>query len=142
MQAITLSEQETYDFAKEYAKKLKGGEIIGLIGELGAGKTIFTKGLATGLGIERTVTSPTFIILNTYPVNRKMIKLLVHVDAYRISEPQELINIGIEEYFNRDDAVVIIEWADKIKTILPSARKLINFQYISKNKRKIKDNEH
>ena len=76
MQAITLSEQETYDFAKEYAKKLKGGEIIGLIGELGAGKTIFTKGLATGLGIERTVTSPTFIILNTYPVNRKMIKLL------------------------------------------------------------------
>jgi len=119
MQTITSSEQATFDFARDYAGKLKGGEVIGLIGELGAGKTVFTKGIAAGLGITETVTSPTFVLMKIYPVTgQKHIERLVHVDAYRIAKPEELINIGLEDYFN-NESVVIIEWADKVEFVLP-----------------------
>lgn len=107
-------------FAKGIAKNLKPGDILGLIGELGAGKTTFVKGLAKALGIKSRVVSPTFVIFKPYHVNNKKFKHLVHVDAYRV-EGEELQDVGIEDYFN-DGSVLAIEWADKIKKILPNGR--------------------
>ena len=129
-QITTTSEKQTFSFAKNYAKKLKGGEIIGLIGNLGAGKTIFTKGLAMGLRIKKTITSPTFVIMKIYPIRhpKSDIRNLVHIDAYRIKSAKDISAIGAEEYFYRQDAVVIIEWADRIKKVLPKKTKLVKIK--------------
>lgn len=131
---ITTSEKETFDLAKKLAKDFKGGEIIGLTGNLGAGKTVFTKGIAKRLGIKENINSPTFVIMKIYNTNFKNIKLLIHIDAYRLKSSEELKAIGIDEYFNRSDVVMVIEWAEKIKKILPQNTKFINIK-IDNNKR-------
>jgi tRNA threonylcarbamoyladenosine biosynthesis protein TsaE len=134
---ITNSEKETFNFAKKFAKRLKGGEIIGLTGDLGAGKTVFAKGLAAGLGVKKNITSPTFVLMKIYEIKKpcSKIKILCHIDAYRLKTPQDLIAIGAEEYFNRPDAVTVIEWADKIKKILPKKTKYIGIINKDENKR-------
>ena len=139
MQHFTSSEKQTFDLAKKIAKQLKGGEIIGLIGNLGAGKTIFAKGLAAGLGIKQIVNSPTFVLMKAYPIiNYKLqITNFVHIDAYRIKSEQDIIAIGAEEYFKRPDVITIIEWADKIKKILPKKTKYISINNKGENKRVI-----
>ena len=134
---ITKSEQETFEFAKEYTKKLKGGDVIGLIGDLGAGKTIFSKGVAFGIGIKEDITSPTFVYMKVYDVqNHPSIKKLCHIDAYRVENEQLLINIGALEYFNNPEVLTVIEWVDKLTKILPKNIKNINFD-IDKNSRTI-----
>jgi tRNA threonylcarbamoyladenosine biosynthesis protein TsaE len=139
MEITTKSEKATYGFAKTFAKTLKAGEVIGLIGDLGAGKTIFTKGLAAGLGIKETVNSPTFVLMKIYPVkNHKTIKQLCHIDAYRIKNFRDAINIGIEEYLNSQSTITIIEWADNIKEILPINVINIRIDNIGTDQRKIK----
>jgi tRNA threonylcarbamoyladenosine biosynthesis protein TsaE len=136
MKVITKSDKETISFAKKFVNKLKGGEVIGLIGELGAGKTVFTKGVAQGLGIKNTVNSPTFVLMKIYKVtNHKTVKQLCHIDAYRINNPVDLTVIGIEEYFNRPDTITVIEWADKIKKILPKNTRHVNINTYNNNKR-------
>lgn len=139
MQIITNSEKETFEFAKNFAKKLKGGEVIGLIGNLGAGKTIFTKGLAASLGVKQTVNSPTFVIMKIYPIpnDQSLMTNLIHIDAYRLNNEKELEAIGAREYFGRKDCITIIEWADKVKKVLPKKAIKINFE-AEENKRKIK----
>lgn len=119
MKILTKSEKETLALGEKFGKKLKGGEVIALQGNLGAGKTILTKGIAKGLGIKNIVNSPTFILMNIYDVKKNDIKQLVHVDCYRIKKPDEIVNIGLEEYYYDKDCVVIIEWPEKIKDILP-----------------------
>lgn len=113
---ITNSEKETIEFAKNFTKSLKGSEIIGLSGDLGAGKTIFTKGLAKGLGVKQTITSPTFVLMKVYPITKRgsKIKQLVHIDAYRLEPNTDISEIGIEEYLGQKDVVVVIEWPEKI----------------------------
>lgn len=138
MTITTKTEKETLNFAKKFASKLKGGEVIGLIGDLGAGKTIFTKGLAKGLGINDNITSPTFVLMKIYNIKQKNIKKLVHVDAYRLKTPKDMLAIGIDEYFNRDDTIIAVEWADKIKDILPLKKLIsININYLDNGMRKI-----
>lgn len=138
MQIISSSEQKTRLIAKKFARQLKGGEVIGLIGNLGAGKTVFTKGLAAGLGIKKNLTSPTFVLMKIYSTTKhKQIKFLVHLDAYRIKSSRDLTAIGMNEYTNRPDTVTVIEWADKIKKILPRGTKLISITY-KNNSRVIK----
>lgn len=148
MQYFTTSEKQTFNFAKKFTKQFKGGEIIGLIGELGAGKTIFTKGLAAGLGIKKNITSPTFVLMKIYPISnipdcqglagrRYPISNFVHIDAYRIKTEQDLIAIGAEEYFNRHGTVTVIEWADKIKKILPKKTRFVKIENRGENKRLI-----
>lgn len=134
---ITNSEKETIELAKEYTSSLKGGEVIGLIGELGAGKTIFTKGLAKGLGIKQVVNSPTFVLMKIYEVRSKKLEVrsLVHIDAYRVKTPADLTAIGAEEYFNRPDTVTVIEWADRIKKILPKKARMVRINNKGENKR-------
>lgn len=149
MKYITKSEKQTIALGKKIAKTLKGGEILALSGDLGAGKTTLIKGIAQGLGIKKIITSPTFVLMKVYNVangkwlmaNGKQkraighklqaishkpyaISQLVHIDCYRIKSPQEILDIGANEYFGKEDTVVVIEWADKIKKIL--SKNLIN----------------
>ena len=135
---ITNSDNETFALGKKIAKDLKSNMVIGLIGNLGAGKTVFSQGFANGLKIKRIVNSPTFVLMKVYPVKHKIIKNLVHIDAYRIKDGQDIINIGGEEYFNRKDTVTLIEWADKVKELLPKKAKIIKIEILDNNKRKIR----
>lgn len=137
MKYLTISEKQTFNLAKNFAKKLEGGEIIGLVGDLGAGKTIFTKGLAAGLGIKQIVNSPTFVLMKVYQIlnNKFQISNFVHIDSYRIKSEQDITTIGAQEYFTRPDTVTIIEWADKIKKILPKKTRFVNIKYNGGHKR-------
>lgn len=134
---ITNSEQETFDFAREYAKNLKGGEVIGLVGELGSGKTIFSKGIAAGLGVEQNVTSPTFVIMKIYSTkNHKTINTLCHVDAYKISET-DLESLGIQEYIESDDTVTIVEWIENVSKNIDKNIVNIEISHTDKSSRQI-----
>lgn len=107
----TKNEQETIALARRFAKKLKGGEIVLLEGELGAGKTTFVKGMAKALGIKQQIKSPTFVLLRSY-------KNFVHCDAYRINNPQELMQAGLADWLKNKQAIVIIEWGEKVLPII------------------------
>lgn len=137
MTFFSASEKQTLNFAKKFSKNLTGGQTLGLIGNLGAGKTVFTKGLALGLGIKKNITSPTFVLMKVYPIKSKSIKQLVHIDAYRVKSTSDLTAIGAEEYFSRPDTIIVIEWADKIKLILPKKTRLIKIYSQKNNLRKI-----
>lgn len=114
----TKSEAETRAVAARFAKTLKGGEIVALIGDLGAGKTQWVKGMAKGLGVKNTVISPTFILLQCFKIKILGIKQLCHVDAYRLKSSQELLSIGIEDYLGALDTVTVIEWAERVEELL------------------------
>jgi tRNA threonylcarbamoyladenosine biosynthesis protein TsaE len=126
-QIIIKTEKDTQAFAKNLAKSLKGGEIIALEGDLGAGKTTMTQYIAKAFGVKENVTSPTFVLMKVYKVKSRKSKVgeLVHVDCYRLDDPQELFYLGIEEYMNHKESVVVIEWADKIKDYLKEFKKVI-----------------
>src|SRR5690625_7498356 len=109
---ITRHENETKALGKLLAEKLNKGDVITLDGDLGAGKTTFTKGLAQGLGVKRTVNSPTFTIVKEYPGELK----LYHMDVYRLENSDE--DIGFDEYFH-GNGVTVIEWAQFIEEHLP-----------------------
>ena len=114
MEYITTSERQTFNLAIDFAKQLNGGEVIGLVGDLGAGKTVFTQGLAAGLGVRQNITSPTFVLMKVYNIKGGTeIRKFCHIDAYRINTAHDLTAIGAEGYFYAPDTVTIIEWADK-----------------------------
>lgn len=110
----TQSEEETYDLGKKLSHELKPGDTISLEGDLGAGKTALTKGIAAGLGIEDCITSPTFTLVNTYEGRIT----LNHFDVYRIDDSEELLAIGWEDYFTGEE-INVVEWGDKVRDILP-----------------------
>jgi tRNA threonylcarbamoyladenosine biosynthesis protein TsaE len=124
---------DTEELASKLAKNLQGGDVIGLIGELGAGKTTFTQALARALGVKRVVKSPTFTVLQTYKLNSKF-RTLCHVDAYRINDPKELEAMGFFDYINDNKTITIIEWADKILEVLPKESLILKLKTTS-NKR-------
>jgi tRNA threonylcarbamoyladenosine biosynthesis protein TsaE len=110
------SVQETLQFGKKLGQQLRGGEVLGLTGDLGAGKTILTRGIALGLGLPMDqVSSPTFTLIQEYsgPIP------LIHVDLYRLEGHLEISNLGLEEYF-LPSTIVVIEWAERFPQILPS----------------------
>ena len=140
MNIITLSEKQTLDLGKKIAKELKGGETIALIGELGAGKTIFTKGIADGLRIKKIITSPTFVLMKVYPIDLKKnnkIKTLCHIDAYRLNSGKDLIDIGINDYLEQKNTVTIIEWADQIEDILPINTIFVKIEVESNGRKRV-----
>ncbi|MCR4851652.1 MAG: tRNA (adenosine(37)-N6)-threonylcarbamoyltransferase complex ATPase subunit type 1 TsaE [Lachnospiraceae bacterium] len=108
--------EDTYEFGKKLAKEAKPGQVYTLNGDLGAGKTVFAKGFAAGLGIEDTVSSPTFTILQVYDKGKYP---LYHFDVYRIADSSEMDEIGFDEYVF-SDGISLIEWADNIEDILPA----------------------
>ncbi len=119
----TFSEKETYEKGKELGVILNAGDVVCLDGELGAGKTVFAKGIAHSLGIDRHVTSPTFGLVNEYDGEIP----LFHFDVYRIDDPEEMYEIGYEEYIY-GNGVTLIEWAEKITDILPKDRIQVNIR--------------
>ena len=116
---ISESPEATRALAETLARSLHPPVVIALVGDLGAGKTLFTQALARALGVTQPVTSPTFTLINEYPLPDGA--TLYHVDLYRLNDPvQEAIDLGIEELF--DAGIVVIEWADRIASLLPRRR--------------------
>ena len=114
----SYKEEDTFSFGEELGKKAVPGEIYALCGDLGVGKTVFTKGLAKGLGITESVCSPTFTIVQIYEEGRLP---LYHFDVYRIGDIEEVDEIGYEDYFY-GEGLCMIEWANLIEEILPDKR--------------------
>lgn len=125
MEFISLSEQETFNKALEIAQQAKPGDIYCLIGDLGVGKTIFSKGFAKGLKIDEHITSPTFTIVQEYDGTTP----LYHFDMYRIEDMDELEMIGYEDYFY-GQGVCLVEWANNVPDAIPDDAKWI---YIEKD---------
>lgn len=111
----TMNEQETRELGFRMGNRAQPGQVYTLVGDLGVGKTVFTKGLAEGLGIEEPVNSPTFTIVQIYEEGRLP---FYHFDVYRIGDPSEMDEIGYEDYIY-GEGVSLIEWADLIQEILP-----------------------
>ena len=111
----TYSEKETFAFGKKMGEEVLPGQIIAINGDLGVGKTVLTKGLAEGLGITEPVCSPTFTIVQIYDEGRLP---LYHFDVYRIADPEEMEEIGYEDYFF-GQGVCLVEWAELIHDLMP-----------------------
>ncbi|MCI6734741.1 MAG: tRNA (adenosine(37)-N6)-threonylcarbamoyltransferase complex ATPase subunit type 1 TsaE [Clostridiales bacterium] len=130
MVKITKSREETIKFAEEYGKTLRGGDVLLLDGEMGAGKTVFTKGIALALGINAEITSPTYAYLNDYDGK------LYHYDCYRLSSGEDAEALGLTEYFY-GDGVCVVEWSENIADVLPDNCKRVKIEKIDLNTRKI-----
>ncbi|MFQ6033782.1 MAG: tRNA (adenosine(37)-N6)-threonylcarbamoyltransferase complex ATPase subunit type 1 TsaE [Candidatus Bipolaricaulia bacterium] len=132
---ISRSPGETIELGERMAQGLRPGDCLALVGELGAGKTTLIKGLARGLGIpEDEVISPTFMLIREHRGGRLP---LFHVDAYRIAKPEELQEIGLEEYLLSDEGITVIEWADRVRGIIPASCIEIRIQILSLDERRI-----
>lgn len=130
MVKITKSREETIKFAEEYGKTLRGGDVLLLDGEMGAGKTVFTKGIAIALGINAEITSPTYAYLNDYDGK------LYHYDCYRLSSGEDAEALGLTEYFY-GNGVCVVEWSENIADVLPDNCKRVKIEKIDLNTRKI-----
>ena len=119
---ITNSEEETKNFAKEFAKKLNTGDVVVLSGDLGSGKTKFVEGVLSNFGLEDEISSPTFTIVNEYKSSNVNI---YHFDVYRLEDSDEFYAIGGEEYFEK--GICLIEWGELIEDALPNKYIKINF---------------
>lgn len=139
MKKITNSLEETQAFAKEWIQALAETKdqaiVVGLYGNLGAGKTAFTKCLAKELGIEIPVTSPTFVIQKIYETKHSFLKRLIHIDAYRLNSGRELQDLNFEEIVNNKNNIVVIEWPENVKEILPDDHTRIHCEFIDENTR-------
>lgn len=124
MKIETTGEAQTYQLGFQMGQNARKGEVYGLIGDLGTGKTIFTQGFAHGLGIKEPVNSPTFTIVQEYKEGRLP---LYHFDVYRIADPEEMEEIGYEDYFY-GDGVCLVEWANLIPELFPEDAILIRME--------------
>ena len=143
---LTKSPAQTRKMGKILAKETiklenpKKALIVGLVGDLGGGKTTFLQGFAKGLGIKERILSPTFIIIRKSKIQglKSKIRFFYHIDCYRIQKPQELLDLGFKEIISNPKNIVVVEWADKIMDILPQNAIMLKFNYIDSNKRRIK----
>lgn len=126
----TTTTKEMIDLGKEISKNLTGGDIVLLQGELGAGKTTLSKGIALGLGIADEIVSPTFTLMNIYEDGK-----LVHIDTYRLEDEEDLIEIGVEDYLGQANTITIVEWPEKIKKLLKN-KKTIEISIVKKEEGK------
>ena len=124
------SREETYAFALEYAKTLKNGDTVLLDGDMGAGKTVFAKGVAKGLGIEEEVTSPTYAYMNDYD------GVLFHYDCYRIESVEQAERLGLGDYFDMG-GICLVEWSQNIAPLLPKFCKRVAIKKLDENRREI-----
>ncbi len=131
---ISKGPEDTMDIGRIIGKNLVGGDVVALVGELGAGKTCLTQGIAKGLGISDNyyITSPTFTLINEYPGKIP----LYHMDVYRLSGSIELEDMGCKEYFY-GTGVVVIEWAEKVLDLLPEETFIISLDHVDSSERKI-----
>ena len=131
-QTVTHSDEETFALGEGIGEQLTGGAVFLLSGDLGAGKTVFAKGLASGLGIEPTdVTSPSFTLINEHEGRLKFF----HIDLYRLDQ-QACVGLGLEEILEKNNAVVLIEWAERLGEV-PANAMTVNIEYLSDTERRI-----
>lgn len=133
---IVKNSEETQGLAKKIAKKLKGGEVICLEGDLGSGKTTFTQGLLEELGAEGPYTSPTFVVMKKYDLDENGASNVYHIDAYRINA-DGMTDLGWEEISKNKDNIVIVEWPENIGTVLPESALWVTFLWVDENEREI-----
>lgn len=133
---LTKGSRETQKLGKNLAKEIlktpprEKAVVLALAGNLGGGKTTFLQGFAKGLGIKEKILSPTFIIMRRF-------KNFYHFDCYRIQKPKDILDLGFKEIINNPKNIVAIEWADKIKRLLPKDKISVQFGIVGKNKRKV-----
>lgn len=133
---LTTSPNQTKKLGEKIAKNIlkaksgKKAKVIGLVGYLGGGKTTFLQGFAKGLEIEEKILSPTFIIV-------RRIKNFYHIDCYRIKDSNELLSLGFEKIISNPKNIVAVEWADRIRKILPKETIWLNFEFVNAKTRKI-----
>ena len=132
---ISRSEKETEAFAENLAKELLPGAVLTLDGDLGAGKTVFSRGFARGLGITEPVSSPTYTIIQEYPLENG--GMLFHLDLYRITNSASALAFGVDEFINDPDCYALIEWPERIADILPPGRISIRIRHLSDTEREI-----
>lgn len=111
--------------------------LLGLLGDLGSGKTTFVKCVGRALGISETITSPTFIIEKIYKIDHSHFDHVIHIDAYRLEEPAELVHLGWQEIIDNPKNIILLEWPEKVLSILPESTSTINFKFINENEREI-----
>jgi len=139
---ISSSYEETREIAKKFAEKLKKGTTVCLYGQLAAGKTTFTQGIGIAFGIKRLV-SPTFLIMRQYPVtNHPIIKMLYHLDLYRLNSIEDIKSFDVEEIWSSPENLLVIEWPEKFMKNLPKERFDIYFKANGENERDIKIVKH
>lgn len=113
--------------------------ILALEGNLGGGKTVFAQGFARGLGIEENITSPSFVLMKVYKIGaRSRFKNFIHIDAYRIKKPKEILDLGWKKIIADGKNIILVEWAGRIRKIMPKNSIWINFEVVGRNERKIK----
>jgi len=131
---------ETQDFAREFVQNLsphqESATVLGLYGDLGAGKTSFTQGFAQALGVSDTVVSPTFVIEKIYTLTGQKFSYLIHIDAYRIEKVEEMLHLGWKDIISNKDNLIIIEWPELIDSLRPPHIK-IKFMQVSENEREV-----
>ena len=134
MKIVTNSAQETIRLGQQLGKHLKGGDVLGLVGELGSGKTTLVKGIASGLEVKQRegISSPSFVLIKEYSGKIP----LFHLDLYRLDNIKDIEYLGVEEYLF-DQGVCVIEWADKMKVLLPDYLQ-VDLAIKGENKREIK----
>ena len=132
---IVKTPEECMDIGEKISSKLKPGDILSLEGELGAGKTTFVKGILKGLNYKYEVTSPTFTLINEYETDVKVI----HIDFYRENDTKGWEVIGLDEYLY-SDSIIILEWGNLVKDLLPDDMISIFFEHLELNKRRIFSN--
>jgi tRNA threonylcarbamoyladenosine biosynthesis protein TsaE len=142
MESQVKNLKETELFAGKLLKESITKErpiVFALYGQLGAGKTTFTKALARELKIEETVTSPTFLLMKTFniPKEKEGLSQLIHIDAYRVDSAKEFLDLGLEKILTNKKNIVVIEWPEKLKEYLPQQTIHLHFEVVGENKRKI-----
>lgn len=141
MEITSFSTKETQKLAQQLAQKLRSGDVLALYGDLGSGKTTFTSYLVRALGIESRVQSPSFVLVRDYCVPKantadsQEINKVYHVDLYRLTQKEEVEDLGLEEMFSEENVVTIIEWPELAEHKLPENAVNIKFEYAGENKR-------
>ena len=130
---FSCSREQTMDIAATVARQLQAGDTVLLDGEMGAGKTVFAKGIAKGLGVEEEVTSPTYAYMNEYE-GKSLV--LYHYDCYRIERVEQAEELGLADYFDRQ-GVCLVEWAQNIAPLLPEKFIRIKIEKIGEEERRI-----
>ncbi len=143
MKILSKSLKETAEIAEGFLEKVSmnfyedEASVVGLYGDLGSGKTTFTQSVAKLLGIKEDITSPTYVIEKIYDISYKDFKRLIHIDAYRLESPKELLTLEWNHIVKDPHNLILIEWPEKVAEILPENHTKICFKFVSENEREI-----
>ena len=134
IEKISSSEEETTELAGKFALSLPRPAVVTLTGDLGAGKTVFSRGMARALGVKGPISSPTFTIVQEYEIQDGS---LYHMDLYRISDDEEALAFGIEDFLNDKQSICLIEWPQRLEWLLPEIVYHVDIQHVSETERKL-----